>query len=125
MTFLTFAVTLNTPKNCFHKTFCLVLMHHQRKFGSKRISSSKDIIQSYLDSMNHAALTLKIVTQFLCMTPQLMMYHHTKLSYKRFIIHNFERLLWVHYSSVLNICCDPEHRHPLFSLGILVYDGLP
>lgn len=95
MTFLTFSVTLNTPKNCFHKTFCLVLMHHQRKFGSKRIISSKDIIQSCLDSMNHSALTLKIVTQFLCMTPQLMMYHHTKLGYKRFTIYNFECLLWV------------------------------
>ena len=39
-------LNLNPVKQSFHKTFCRVMLYHQRKFGSKRISISKDIIET-------------------------------------------------------------------------------
>ena len=53
-------------------------MYYQTKFGSKKISSSEDVVESYVLITWALAmtLTLKTLNQSFCMTLQLMMMHH-------------------------------------------------
>ena len=39
-------VTLNTAMQSFHKTLRIMMKYRQTKFGSNRISSSEDIVET-------------------------------------------------------------------------------
>ena len=69
---LNFAITLtlNTIIQFLHKTFWLMIMHYQTKFGSKRISSSEDIAECHILILWALAVTftLKIAYQSLACT---------------------------------------------------------
>ena len=65
-----------------------MIMYYQTKFGSKRISSSKDtveIVSFFIIRALAVTLTWKITSHSFCMTLWLMMMHHnTKFSNKVF-----------------------------------------
>ena len=73
----------------FHKTINLMMMCHQTKFTRKRISSSDNILKSYIliILLLTVTLTLKTANHFFFFLKTIwfiQMHHHTKLGSTRF-----------------------------------------
>ena len=63
-----------------------MMVHLQIRFGSKKISSSADMVRSHLIKLAlKVTLNLKTANQSSCMTLwPMMLHHHTKFGYRRF-----------------------------------------
>ena len=80
-----------------------MIMYYQAKFGSKRIRSSEDIVETVKFA---ATLTLKIANQSFCMTLWLMMMNQkTKFGNKMFV--GLEDIIWTNID-ILTLCCDRD-----------------
>ena len=115
---LKFAVslTLNTTIKYFlHKTLWLMIMYYQTKFGSKRISSSKDTEEIILIIWALTmTLILKTATQSFCTALRLIMIHHnTKFGNK--MLGDLENIIWTN-TEILTLHCDLdlECSYPVF-----------
>ena len=76
----------NSAIQSFHKTIQLMIMCHQTKLSSKRISSSDDTLKSHILIWSFTVtLTLKTANQsFWKVIWLIMMHHNTKFDGKRF-----------------------------------------
>ena len=78
----------NSAIQSFHKTIQLMIMCHQTKLSSKRISSSDDTLKSHILIWSFTVtLTLKTANQsFWKVIWLIMMHHHTKFGGKGSVI---------------------------------------
>ena len=102
-------LTLNTTIKFLHKTLCLMIMYCQTKFGSKRISSSEDIIETVIVWSHElwtlaVTLTLKTANKSFCTALWLMMMHqNTKFGNRMF--GGLDDIIWTN-TDILTLCCD-------------------
>ena len=83
-----------------------MMMCHQTKFSCKRISRSKDVLESHILIISSftVTMTLKTANQSFWKTIWLILTHHnTKFGTKKFC--NLENIIWT-FSDILKFCSD-------------------
>ena len=103
-----------------------MMMYYHTKFGSKRVSSSEDTVETHILIIRALAvtLTLKIANQSFCMSHRLMMMHHnTKFGNK--MLGSLEAIIWTNIV-ILTLPCDfdLERSNPIFSKDTLAHDDV-
>ena len=101
-----------------------MIMYHQTKFCSKRISKSEDTVETVIFWSYEPLLTvtLKIANKSFCMTLQpIMMHHNTEFGSK--MCGGLENIIWLNIG-ILTLCCDLDCNNPIFPQDTLAYDNL-
>ena len=123
LTFCTFAVTfsLNTATQFYHIKLWLLMMYHQTKFVSRRVSVLEDTVETitFDNVILTMTLTLKLAHQAFRMTLQLMIMHHnTKFGLKR--LSSSRDIIWTqwgHWDRHVYRLTDPNIPLPNFVKG--------
>ena len=109
-------LTLNTTIQFLCKTLWLMIMYYKTKFGSKRLSSSEDVVELlYFDHMSLCCdLDLKNRKPiFLHALKFMTMHHNTKFGNKMF--GGLEAIVWANIDIWTLYCdLDLERSNPIF-----------
>ena len=93
-----------------------MMMYYHTKFGSKRVSSSEDTVETHILIIRALAvtLTLKIANKSFCKTLQLIMMHQ-KTVFGSKMFGSLENSIWININ-ILTLRCDLdcECSNPIF-----------
>ena len=116
-------LTLNAVIHFFHRTFWLLVMYHQTKFGCQGVNSSENIVEKIIWALA-VTLTLKAAMTTKCL--------HDSCSWCCITIPNLVTKCFViqkissgqTFTNIFNLCYDLDCTTPIFPLDIPAYDNI-